>query len=156
MKLTLVAVGRLPAWAQSACNDYLQRLPRAWPVRLIEIKTEPRSSGKPVAALLSAEAQRIEAALSPQCRRIVLDERGRDLTTVDLAQRLRHWALAGTEVALLIGGPDGLAARLKEKAVESWRLSSLTLPHALARVLLCEALYRAASLNEGHPYHRGE
>lgn len=155
MKLALVAVGqRLPGWAETACEDYLKRFPAEWRVELKAVKAEPRSTGKPVAALKAAEAQRIEAACAKGARRVVLDERGRGLTTLALAERLQVWQRDGRDVALLMGGPDGLDDALKAGADESLRLSELTLPHALARVLLLEALYRAWSLNAGHPYHR--
>lgn len=155
MKLALVAVGqRLPGWAETACEDYLKRFPPEWRVELKAVKAEPRSQGKPVAALKAAEAQRIEAACAKGARRVVLDERGRGLTTTALAERLLAWQRDGRDVALLVGGPDGLDEALKAGADESLRLSELTLPHALARVLLLEALYRAWSLNAGHPYHR--
>ncbi len=121
---------------------------------LIEVKAEPRTSGKPVEALMTAEALRLRAALPPRCRKVVLDEHGSELTTQALAQRLEKWLGGGTDVAMLIGGPDGLDVTLKQEAAETLRLSSLTLPHALVRVLLAEALYRAASVLKGHPYHR--
>ena len=123
-------------------------------VLLQEIKAEPRSSGKPLDALLAAEAGRIRAALPPRCRLVALDERGADLSTRDLAGRLEQWMALGDDVTFVIGGPDGLAPSIKAAAAETLRLSSLTLPHALARVMLAEALYRAASLLKGHPYHR--
>lgn len=155
MKLALVAVGqRLPGWAETACEDYLKRLPPEWRVELKAVKAEPRSQGKPVAVLKAAEAQRIEAACAKGARRVVLDEHGRGLTTTALAERLLAWQRDGRDVALLMGGPDGLDDALKSGADETLRLSELTLPHALARVLLLEALYRAWSLNAGHPYHR--
>jgi 23S rRNA (pseudouridine1915-N3)-methyltransferase len=155
MKLALVVVGqRLPGWAETACEDYLKRFPPDWRVELKAVKAEPRTQGKTVDALKAAEAQRIEAACAKGARRVVLDERGTRLTTVQLAQRLLAWQLDGRDVALLIGGPDGLADTLKDGADETLRLSDLTLPHAFARVLLAEALYRAWSVNAGHPYHR--
>lgn len=155
MKLALVVVGqRLPGWAETACEDYLKRFPPDWRVELKAVKAEPRTQGKTVDALKAAEAQRIEAACAKGARRVVLDERGARLTTVQLAQRLLAWQLDGRDVALLIGGPDGLADTLKDGADETLRLSDLTLPHAFARVLLAEALYRAWSVNAGHPYHR--
>ncbi|WP_353091783.1 23S rRNA (pseudouridine(1915)-N(3))-methyltransferase RlmH [Methylibium sp.] len=155
MKLALVVVGqRLPGWAETACEDYLKRFPPDWRVELKAVKAEPRTQGKTVDALKAAEAQRIEAACAKGARRVVLDERGTRLTTAQLAQRLLAWQLDGRDVALLIGGPDGLADTLKDGADETLRLSDLTLPHALARVLLAEALYRAWSVNAGHPYHR--
>lgn len=155
MKLAIVAVGtRMPGWADQAFAEFAKRMPRELPLELKEIKAEPRSAGKPVEALLAAEAGRIRAALPARCRLMALDERGADLTTRQLAERLRLWMEGGEDVALLIGGPDGLAAELKSAAAETLRLSSLTLPHALARVVLAEALYRAASLLKNHPYHR--
>jgi 23S rRNA (pseudouridine1915-N3)-methyltransferase len=155
MKLLLVAVGlRQPAWADAAWDDFAKRFPPECRLELKAVKAEPRSSGKPVAALLAAEAGRIEAALPKGARRVVLDERGERRTTVQLAERLRFWLGDGRDVALLIGGPDGLSDTLKAGADETLRLSDLTLAHAFARVLLAEALYRAWSLQSGHPYHR--
>lgn len=155
MKLLIVAVGlRMPAWAEDACADFIRRMPREMPMELIEVKAEGRNAGKPVAALLTAEATRLRAALPARCRKVVLDEHGSDLTTQDLALRMEKWLSGGEDVAFLIGGPDGLDATLKQEATETMRLSSLTLPHALARVLLTEALYRASSVLKGHPYHR--
>ena len=155
MKLILVAVGtRMPAWVQQGYAEFAKRMPRELAMQLVEVKAEPRSSGKPVAALRAAEALRISAALPPRCRLVLLDERGADLSTAALAARLTAWQEGGEDVALVIGGPDGVAVELQQRAAESLRLSSLTLPHALVRVLLAEALYRAASVNRGHPYHR--
>jgi 23S rRNA (pseudouridine1915-N3)-methyltransferase len=155
VRLIVIAVGtRLPDWMDAGFAEYAKRLPRELPLELVEIKPEPRNGGKPVAALLAAEAKRIEAALPTRCRRIVLDERGAAPDTRELAARLEQWQAQGDDVALIVGGPDGLDPALKQSAHETLRLSSLTLPHGLARVLLAEALYRAHSLQKGHPYHR--
>lgn len=155
MKLLIAAVGnRMPAWVDEGFADYARRMPREMPLALAAVKTEPRTTGKPVAALMAAEAERLRGVLPDRCRKVVLDERGSDLSTRDLASRLEAWGQEGDDVAFLIGGPDGLDAQLKQEAQESMRLSSLTLPHGLARVLLAEALYRASSLLKGHPYHR--
>lgn len=155
MRLSLVAVGqRQPAWADEACADYLKRFPPDWRVELKAVKAEPRNQGKTVEAMKAAEAERLAAACPKGARRVVLDERGQRLTTQQLAERLRAWQHDGRDVVLLIGGPDGLDDTLKGEADEALRLSDLTLPHALARVLLAEALYRAWSLHAGHPYHR--
>ncbi|WP_374267153.1 23S rRNA (pseudouridine(1915)-N(3))-methyltransferase RlmH [Zoogloea sp.] len=155
MKLLLVAVGtRMPAWVDTAFDDFAKRMPREMPLQLVEVKAEPRTTGKTVEAMMAAEAARIEAALPPRCRRLILDERGEDLTTKALARRLERWQDGGDDVALIIGGPDGLDPALKATAHETMRLSSLTLPHALVRVMLAEALYRAWSLSRNHPYHR--
>jgi 23S rRNA (pseudouridine1915-N3)-methyltransferase len=155
MKLLILAVGqRIPPWAQAAWDDYAKRFPPELKVELKAIKTEPRTGGKTAAQCMAAERARIEAALPKQAHIVALDERGAALTTQALAARLRDWQHAGNDVALLIGGPDGLDADLRAAAHERIRLSDLTLPHALARVLLIEQLYRSWSVNAGHPYHR--
>ncbi len=155
MKLLIVAVGqRMPAWADTAYDDYAKRFPPDLRLELKAVKAEPRTTGKPVAALMAAEKERIDAALPRGVRRVVLDEFGTRLTTMQLAERLRTWQHDSRDVALLIGGPDGLDPALRGEAEEKIRLSDLTLPHAFVRVMLAEALYRAWSVNAGHPYHR--
>jgi 23S rRNA (pseudouridine1915-N3)-methyltransferase len=154
MKLLIVAVGqRVPDWAQTAWDDYAKRFPTELKVELKAIKTEPRSS-KTYEQLVAAERVRIEAAIPRGTRVVALDERGTHLTTVALAQKLKAWQLASDDVALVIGGPDGLDPELRAQAHERIRLSDLTLPHAMVRVLLIEQLYRAWSINANHPYHR--
>lgn len=154
MKLLIVAVGqRVPDWASTAWNDYAKRFPPEIKVELKAIKTEPRGS-KTLDTLYAAERGRIEAAIPRGTRVVVLDERGTALSTKALAARLTDWQQGGTDVALVIGGPDGLDPALKNSAHERVRLSDLTLPHAMVRVLLIEQLYRAWSVNAGHPYHR--
>jgi 23S rRNA (pseudouridine1915-N3)-methyltransferase len=154
MRLTVVTIGqRLPGWADEACEDYLKRFPPDWKVEVKALKAEPRE-GKPVAAIMQAEAARMEAALERGVRRVILDERGTRLTSVQLAERTEAWLHDGRNVAFIIGGADGLAPELKQSADEAIRLSDMTLPHALARVLLLEQLYRAWSLRNNHPYHR--
>lgn len=155
MDLLIVAVGqRLPAWAQTACDDYARRFPPDWRLQIKAVKAEPRTDGKSAPQWMAAERVRIDAAIPRGMRRVVLDERGDRATTTQLAQRLLVWQYDGRDVALLMGGPDGLDPGLRSTADECLRLSDLTLPHALARVLLVEALYRAWSVNAGHPYHR--
>jgi 23S rRNA (pseudouridine1915-N3)-methyltransferase len=154
MKLLIVAVGqRVPDWAQSAWDDYAKRFPPEIRLELKAVKTEPRGS-KTLDTLYAAERGRIEAAIPKGCRIVALDERGTALTTSALATRLKHWQLESDDVALVIGGPDGLDPEFKQAAHERIRLSDMTLPHAFARVLLVEQLYRAWSINAGHPYHR--
>lgn len=154
MRLVIVAVGqRQPAWAETAYEEFAKRFPPELRLELKAVKAQPRGS-KSASALMAAEAQRIEAAIPKGARRIVLDERGERLTTVQLARSLQRWMGDGRDAALLIGGPDGLDPALKGSADESLRLSDLTLPHAFVRVLLAEALYRAWSVTAGHPYHR--
>jgi 23S rRNA (pseudouridine1915-N3)-methyltransferase len=154
MKLLIVAVGqRVPDWAQTAWDDYAKRFPAELKVELKAVKTEPRGS-KTLETLYSAERARIESAIPRGARIVALDERGTALTTVALASKLKAWQLGGDDVALVIGGPDGLDPAFRQAAHERIRLSDLTLPHAFARVLLIEQLYRAWSINAGHPYHR--
>ena len=156
MKLLVVAVGqRMPDWAQTAWDDYAKRFPPELKLELRAVKTEPRGS-KTLDTLYAAERERIDAAIGKGkgMRIVALDERGTALTTKALATRLQNWQLEGDDVALVIGGPDGLDPAFKAAAHERIRLSDLTLPHAMARVLLVEQLYRAWSVNAGHPYHR--
>lgn len=154
MRLTIVAVGlKVPDWAQTAYDDYAKRFPPELKVELKAVKTEPRGS-KTLDALLAAERQRIEAAIPKGTRIVALDERGTAVTTVALSARLTSWQLGGDDVAIVIGGPDGLEPGFKQAAHERLRLSDLTLPHAMVRVLLIEQLYRAWSITVNHPYHR--
>jgi 23S rRNA (pseudouridine1915-N3)-methyltransferase len=154
VRLVIVAVGlRVPDWAQTAWNDYAKRFPHELRIELKAVKTEPRSS-KTLETLYAAERLRIEAAIPKGARIVVLDERGTTLTTQALATRLTDWQLGGSDVALVIGGPDGIDPAFRQLAHERIRLSDLTLPHAFARVLLIEQLYRAWSINANHPYHR--
>jgi len=154
VRLLLVAVGhRPPAWADVAYEDYAKRFPPELKLELKAVKAEARGS-RSAAQLMAAEAVRIEAALPRGVRRVVLDERGDRVTTRALADRLLAWQRDGRDVALLVGGPDGLDPALKAGADEALRLSDLTLPHAFVRVLLAEALYRAWTLTINHPYHR--
>jgi 23S rRNA (pseudouridine1915-N3)-methyltransferase len=154
VRLVIVAVGqKVPDWAQTAWDDYAKRFPHELKVELKAVKTEPRGS-KTLETLYAAERTRIEAAIPKGARVVALDERGSNLTTQALATRLTDWQLGGTDVALIIGGPDGLEPAFRQAAHERIRLSDLTLPHAFARVLLIEQLYRAWSINANHPYHR--
>jgi 23S rRNA (pseudouridine1915-N3)-methyltransferase len=154
VRLVIIAVGqRVPDWAQTAWDDYAKRFPHELKVELKAIKTEPRGS-KTVEQLYAAERKRIEEAIPKGARIVALDERGTSLRTIALAERLREWQLGGTDVALVIGGPDGLDPEFRQAAHERIRLSDLTLPHAMVRVLLIEQLYRAWSVNANHPYHR--
>lgn len=154
MKLRVVAVGqRQPAWAQTAYAEFEKRFPPELRLELHAVKAETRGQ-KTAAQLMAAEAVRLQAALPKGVRRIVLDEHGSSVTTVQLAGRMKAWMHEGRDVALLIGGPDGLDPALKDTADETLRLSELTLPHAFVRVLLAEALYRAWTLMTNHPYHR--
>lgn len=154
MKLSVVAVGqRVPDWAQTAWDDYAKRFPPELKIDLRAVKTEPRGS-RTVLTLQAAERERIEAQIPRGTRIVALDERGTSLTTQALAAKLKAWQLEGDDVALVIGGPDGLDPEFRQAAHERIRLSDLTLPHAMVRVLLVEQLYRAWSINAGHPYHR--
>lgn len=154
MRIKIIAVGQhIADWAKVATTDYLGRFPRDFRVELKEIRTEHRSGQTP-AKLMQAEAERILAAIEPGERVVVLDEHGRDLTTLSFTGDLVRWRNDRLDVTFIIGGPDGLAPEVKAAAHEMIRLSSMTLPHALARVLLVEQIYRAWSIIVKHPYHR--
>jgi 23S rRNA (pseudouridine1915-N3)-methyltransferase len=154
MKLLVVAVGqRQPGWADTAWEDFAKRFPPEMRLELKAVKAEPRQ-GKTAAQCMLAEAARLDAACPKGARRVLLDEHGSRLTSAQLAERVAFWRGDGRDVAFFVGGPDGIDPGFKASADEGLRLSDLTLPHAFARVLLAEALYRAWSLHEGHPYHR--
>ena len=154
MRIAIVAIGqRQPRWADEAIADFLKRFPPEFAVSLRALKAEPRT-GRTAERIRAAESERLLAALPAGYVRIALDERGRDMTSSALAERLGRWRDEGAAPAFVIGGPDGLSDEFKRSAQLQLRLSSLTLPHALARVLLVEQLYRAWSMLAGHPYHR--
>ena len=152
--LVIAVAGRLPNWAESACAEYLKRMPRGYEARRLAVKPEPRGAGRQPAQLRVAEAKRIAAVVPEGALRIALDERGKALTTAQFATQLRDWLAASASLSFVIGGPDGLDADFARSCAQRLQLSAFTLPHALAQVLLCEQLYRAASLLTGHPYHR--
>ncbi len=155
MKLWLVTVGhKMPDWITTGFNEYAKRMPREARIELLEIKPEPRTTGKNVAQIMDAEAQRILAALPQNALRIALDEHGMQLTTKQMAQRMQDWMGGGRDVAFIIGGADGLHESVKNSAQQLLALSAMTLPHGMVRVLLAEQLYRAHSLLHNHPYHR--
>lgn len=154
MHIQLIAVGRRPPrWAEDACAEYLKRLPNALSVepRLI---APARGHADDVARARADEGQRLLAACGARDRIVALDEKGTGWSTMELAARLRDWELDGRDVALLIGGADGLDEACLDRADVCWSLSPLTLPHALVRVVVAEQLYRAWSVNASHPYHR--
>lgn len=154
MKITVVAIGqKMPGWAQEASDDYLHRFPADWKVELKALKAEDRTT-KTVAKVMEAEAARIRAALPKDALIVIMDERGNDLTSQKLAQQINRWAEQARPIAFIIGGADGIDPTLKKEAHYALRLSSMTLPHAMARVLLLEQLYRSWSLLHNHPYHR--
>ncbi|MCX7182381.1 MAG: 23S rRNA (pseudouridine(1915)-N(3))-methyltransferase RlmH [Nitrosospira sp.] len=155
MRLIILAVGnRMPGWIQAGFMEYVKRMPYEATIELIEIKPEKRGGGKKTEQLLNAEAIRILGVLPPKCRVVVMDERGRQWTTMKLVDSLIGWMRNGGDTAFIIGSADGLDARIKNLADEILALSTLTLPHGLARVLLAEQLYRAVSFIKHQPYHR--
>ena len=158
MRLIVVGVGhKMPAWIVAGFDDYVRRMPREARITLAEVKQEPRggATGAPgVRRLLAAEHRRIAAVLPEGCRKVVLDERGRQFSSRELAQRMARWRESGHDVGFVIGGADGTAPELREDADLVWSLSPLTLPHGLVRVILAEQLYRAAMILAHHPYHR--
>jgi 23S rRNA (pseudouridine1915-N3)-methyltransferase len=155
MKLHIVAVGhKMPDWIAEGFDEYAKRMPPELRIELRELKPEQRAANRPAEGVMAAERVKIEAALPKHARIVALDERGKDWTTMQLAEALPAWQQDGRDVAFLIGGADGLDPALKSRADLLLRLSSLTLPHAMVRVLLAEQLYRAWTITQNHPYHR--
>lgn len=155
MKLLVVAVGiGMPRWVNEAFAEYAKRMPRSAKLELVAVRPEPRVEGRSVEQMLGLEAERIAAAVPGRAKTVALDERGREFTSLALARWLARRLDEGIDTAFLVGGPDGLAPHLKENAETVMRLSAMTLPHGLARVLLAEQIYRAVSILRNHPYHR--
>lgn len=155
MQLLIIAVGKkMPSWIENGFEEYTKRMPPECRITLKEIRPADRATGKSAQSVMAVEQTRIEAALPKNTRVIALDEHGKNLTTMQLAAELEKWKQEGRDVAFVIGGADGLDSAFKKNADGLIRLSSLTLPHGMVRVLLAEQLYRAWSLTQNHPYHR--
>lgn len=154
---TLFAIGhRPPAWVREGFAEYARRLPSEWALELVELKPEPRRNDSAAERQRAKvrEGERLWSRVPPTHHLVVLDERGKGWRTAELARQLDRWRTLGRPVALVVGGPDGLTEEWRERADDLWQLSPLTLPHALVRVVVAEALYRAWSVLTGHPYHR--
>jgi len=155
MRVRIIAVGtKMPSWVQDASQDYLKRFPREWQVEFVEIPLGHRGKGQDVAKAIAKEGESMLAAINPRERVIALDVKGKSWSTEQLSQQMQDWQMLGLNVALLVGGPDGLAQGCLDKADQKWSLSALTLPHPLVRVLLSEQLYRGWSILKNHPYHK--
>ncbi|MCA8973335.1 MAG: 23S rRNA (pseudouridine(1915)-N(3))-methyltransferase RlmH [Planctomycetes bacterium] len=155
MKIRLLTVSqRQPAWVVEGTAEYVRRLPRVWGFEVVEVKPAPRGSGATVQRSMAIEAERLSAVVAKTARVIALDERGEPWSTEDVAKRLSAWLRQGQDIALVIGGADGLDPTFRQQAAERWSLSAATLPHGLVRIVVAEQLYRAATLLDGHPYHR--
>ncbi len=155
MKLFILAVGtKMPAWVDEAFGEYAKRMPREARVELLEIKPEKRVGGKTAIQMQEAERTRIQSAFPENATLIMLDERGVEWSTLELAGQMKNWLRDGQDVAFVIGGADGLHPDLRKQANTLWSLSRLTLPHGMVRVLLAEQLYRAMTVIQNHPYHR--
>lgn len=144
----------MPRWVDEAVGEYSKRFGRDIRYTIKEIKPEKRGSGVGAAQGMASEEKRILEAIPDGAFLVVLDERGQAPTSVELAEHLKHWQQNGEHVCLVIGGADGLTDAVKRQARLMLRLSSLTLPHGMVRVLLTEQLYRAVSILNNHPYHR--
>lgn len=155
MQLIIAAVGhKMPTWIATAFGEYAKRMPAELRVTLKEIKPVDRAGSRNAETVMAQERTRIEAAIPKGARIVALDERGQDLSTMQLAQQLTLWQQDSRDVVFIIGGADGLDAEFKAQADQLIRISSLTLPHGMVRVILAEQLYRAWSITQNHPYHR--
>ena len=154
MKLRILSVGhKMPDWVNTACAEYTKRMPRDLIIEIVEIKPEKRAAGNSTENIQAIEAKRI-LELAGQDYLVACDENGQQVTTLQLADKVRGWQTLGKNISFLIGGADGLHPTILAKSDWNLGLSQLTLPHAFARVLLCEQLYRAQATIHNHPYHR--
>jgi len=155
MRIRMLAVGtRRPRWEEEGFHQYARRLGAGWTLELREIAVARRSRSVPVERARAREGERLLAGVPRGARIIALDVRGQSWSSEELARRFGGWLGDGRDVALLIGGPDGLAPECLASAEQRWSLSALTLPHGLARIVVAEQIYRAWSLLNRHPYHR--
>jgi len=155
MKLRLLAVGhKMPAWVEQGFAEYAKRLPADCSIELVEIPPGHRAKNTSKEKAMQQEADALRKAIRPQDHVVALEVKGHNWSTEQLAQQLEDWRMQGGDVALLVGGPDGMTAEVLALAKQRWSLSALTLPHPLVRVLLAEQLYRAWSILQGHPYHK--
>ena len=155
MQIDLIAVGkRMPTWIETAVKEYIKRLPKNIPFNLIEITPAIRSKNNNSENFKQQEQEKIETALSSNSIIIALDEKGKSISSQNLANQLQTWIDEQQHISLIIGGADGLSEPLKKKANQTWSLSTMTLPHGLVRVMLVEQIYRAWSITQNHPYHR--
>ncbi len=155
MHIHLIAVGqKMPGWVKTGYDEYTKRLPQNFSLKLIEVPPGQRSKSSDPKRAIEEESDKVLNAIPSGAYVIALDERGKQWTTLQLANHMREWMQAGRDIALLVGGPDGLSEACKQRAEQLWSLSNLTLPHSLVRVFLAEQLYRGWSVTQGHPYHR--
>lgn len=155
MNIYLIAVGtKMPQWVTQAYQEYAQRLPAKCALVLKEITAEKRLKNSNIQAITDKECEKIKTAIPNNCRIVALDVKGQSWSTEKLASRMQDWMMGGQDIAMIIGGPDGLSQELLQMAQEKWSLSALTFPHPLVRVILAEQIYRAFTVTENHPYHR--
>jgi len=155
MHIRLIAIGdKQPTWVDSAFCTYADRLPRQWKFHIDVVATAQRSKSSDTTAAMEKEGRKVLSRIKADEFVVLLDERGKALTSRDLGLRLAGWQTAGRNLTFIIGGPDGVSDECNERADFRWSLSMMTLPHGLARVMFAEQLYRAFSLTTGHPYHR--
>jgi len=155
MKLRLLAVGqRMPSWVSEGYQEYARRLPRDCSIELVEITPGHRSKNTNTARAMEQEAEALSKVIRPSDRIVALDVKGKPWSTEQLSSQLGEWRMSGDDIALIIGGPNGISQSLLNKAHQRWSLSALTLPHPLVRVVVAEQIYRAWTLLQGHPYHK--
>ncbi len=155
MVIHFITVGqKMPKWVQEGYAEYAKRLPKSCALKLVELPMAQRGKTNSIEKMKAEEAKRITAAIPKGARIIVLDEHGKQVTTKGLANKLEEWLGGGQDIALIVGGPDGLEQSLIDAAQWKWGLSNLTLPHPMVRILVAEQLYRAWSVIQNHPYHR--
>jgi len=155
VKINLIAVGKkMPEWINNGYTEFSKRMPPELQINLIEITPSTRNKSTPIEKNIKEEGERIQSAIPTNTKLIILDEKGKDFSSIELSKKIEGWLPVGQDIALVVGGADGIDPDIKQQADEKWSLSSFTLPHALVRVVVAEQLYRAWSILQGHPYHR--
>ncbi|MFT5425288.1 MAG: 23S rRNA (pseudouridine1915-N3)-methyltransferase [Gammaproteobacteria bacterium] len=155
MRIHLIAVGKkMPEWINSGYTEFSKRMPPEMKINLIEITPSVRNKSTTTEKNIKEEGERIQFAIPSNSRLIVLDEKGKNFSSIELSKQMESWLPMGQDISIVIGGSDGIDPLIIQRADKTWSLSSFTLPHALVRVVIAEQLYRAWSILQGHPYHR--
>lgn len=155
MVIHFIVVGqKMPKWVKDGYSEYAKRLPKACSIKLTELPMAVRGKTSSVEKNKQEEAKRIQSAIPKGAKLIVLDEHGKQTTTMQFSEKLKDWLGSGQDIALIVGGPDGLSVELIQKSEWKWGLSKLTLPHPMVRIVVAEQIYRAWSVLQNHPYHR--
>ena len=156
MHIHLIAIGhKMPVWVDEACDDFIRRLPAEIKIHSKLLPLIKRGKNADLERIKRDESSKLQQAIPPGCISVLLDVKGKRYSSEKFAELVNHWLQSGQDIAIIVGGPDGVSENFRQQASVLMSLSDMTFPHTLIRVMLCEQLYRASSILANHPYHRG-